>query len=191
MIRSRRCLVGTIVMGILLATAVGAVAETFTLTLKRREAKAVSSDPTSYAYWTVRPQYLYVQMTADEKGRWRPVGPESRTDAFKRIVKKEPKYQSENPFRGVAKLGRTNSPSHWMRSRRRPPRPRSRTPKKPRRRTPQARRSRGNGDSPELAAESEAPSTSAKPGNCRPSRRFRRKLFATIASTSISITTAI
>ena len=44
---------------------------------------------------------------ADGNGRWRPrkFGRQSQADAFKRIVKKEPKYQSENPFRGVIKFG--------------------------------------------------------------------------------------
>ena len=32
-------------------------------------------------------------------------GNEQQTAAFKKIVKKEPKYQSAHPFRGVAKLG--------------------------------------------------------------------------------------
>ena len=106
MARTRRCLVGTIVTaGVLLATAVSAVAETYTLKLTRRETKSVSSDQMSPMYWVVRPQYFYVQMTADANGRWRPAGPESQADAFKRIVKKEPKYQSENPFRGVVKFG--------------------------------------------------------------------------------------
>ncbi len=104
--RTRRCLVGTIVTaGVFLATAVASMAETYTLTLKRRETGSAASGPASFVFWSVQPQYFYVQMVADENGRWRPAGPDSQADAFKRIVKKEPKYQSENPFRGVVKLG--------------------------------------------------------------------------------------
>jgi len=105
---TRRSLVATIATAaIMLATAVAAVAETCTLTLKRRETKPAIFDQTSYAYWTVRPQYFYMQMTADENGRLRPANGYTPpgADAFKRIVRKEPKYQSETPFRGVVKLG--------------------------------------------------------------------------------------
>ena len=107
MTRTRRSLVGAIAAaGVLLATAVAAVAETCTLTLKRRETKSAAFDRASYMYWSVRPQYFYVQMNADGE---RPVAAvpsdQSQAEAFKRIVKKEPKYQSEYPFRGVVKLG--------------------------------------------------------------------------------------
>ena len=107
MIRIRRRLVGTIAAGILLATAVAAVAETCTLTLKRRETKSARFDSTSYMYWSVRPQYFYVQMSTagDERSGPAVSRDPSQAEAFQRIVKKEPKYQSKNPFRGVIKLG--------------------------------------------------------------------------------------
>ena len=101
-----RGLAGAIAAGVLLATAVAAVAETCTLTLKRRETKSPVFDRASYAYWSVRPQYFYVQMNATGNGPLRTMpNDQSQTEAFKRIVKKEPKYQSEYPFRGVVKLG--------------------------------------------------------------------------------------
>ncbi|MGA2255929.1 MAG: hypothetical protein ABSG53_14885, partial [Thermoguttaceae bacterium] len=108
MSRTRQSLVGAIVTAVVLfATGATAVAETCTLTLKRRETKPSVFDPTSYTYWSVRPQYVYMQMHADGNGSWQAtnIGNPSQADAFKRIVKKEPKYQSENPFRGVVKLG--------------------------------------------------------------------------------------
>ena len=108
MIRTRQSLVGAIVViGALFSTAVSAVAETCTLTLKRRETAPAVFNPTSYMYWTVRPQYIYMQMQAQGTGPWQPAntGGPSQLEAFKRIVTKEPKYQSEYPFRGVVKLG--------------------------------------------------------------------------------------
>ncbi len=107
---TRRYLVGAILAAaVIFATAAAAMAQTCTLALKRRETKSASSysDPTDYMYWAVHPQHFYVQMSAEGKGRPRPTisGDKSQADAFKRIVKKEPKYQSENPFRGVLKLG--------------------------------------------------------------------------------------
>ena len=37
-------------------------------------------------------------------GQWQPAGDTSQADAFKRIVTKEPKYQSAHPFRGVRQV---------------------------------------------------------------------------------------
>ena len=106
---TRRCLVGAIAAGLIFATAVAAMAQSCTLTLKRREAKSASLDPVTYMYWSVRPQFFSQSMTTAVagKGSTRPAmaGDKSQADAFKRIVKKEPKYQSEQPFRGVLKLG--------------------------------------------------------------------------------------
>ena len=107
MTRIRRSLVAAIAAGILLATAAVARAETFTLSLKRRETKSARFDPTSYMYWSARPQYFNMPMTAEGSGHWRPAnaGNQPQADAFKRIVTKEPKYQSEHPLRGVVKFG--------------------------------------------------------------------------------------
>jgi hypothetical protein len=107
---TRRYLVGAIAAAaVIFATAATAMAQTCTLTLKRHETKSAHSytGPTDYMYWAVRPQHFYVQMNADRNVRSQPAisGDKSQADAFKRIVKKEPKYQSEYPFRGVVKLG--------------------------------------------------------------------------------------
>jgi len=95
-----------ITAGVLLAASMAAMAETCTLTLKRRETAPTVFNP-EYMFWMVRPQYVYMQLQAEADGSWRPanLGGPSQTDAFKRIVTKEPKYQSEYPFRGVVKLG--------------------------------------------------------------------------------------
>jgi hypothetical protein len=90
---------------VLFATAAAAVAETCTLKPKRRETKSATFDQTSYMYWTVQPQYFFVQMIADGNNQWREAGSGDRADVFKRIVKKEPKYASAHPYRGVVKLG--------------------------------------------------------------------------------------
>ncbi len=106
MTRTTRSLVVTVATaGLLFAIAVTALAETCTLKLKRRESQAY--DQASYMYWWVMPQYIYSQMTADANGRWQPAnaGNDSPAEAFKRIVTKEPKYHSANPFRGVVKFG--------------------------------------------------------------------------------------
>ena len=69
-------------------------------------------------YWSVRPQYFHMQMTADAEGQWKPAntGDPSQADAFRRIVTKEPKYQSAAPVpRRAQARGRRSSPSRWTR----------------------------------------------------------------------------
>jgi hypothetical protein len=109
MTRTRRFLVGAVAALVIFATAAAAMAQTCTLTLKRRETKSARgyADSTDYMLWSVRPQYFSVQINAQGKVKSRPVisGDKSQEEAFKRIVKKEPKYQSKYPFRGVVKLG--------------------------------------------------------------------------------------
>jgi hypothetical protein len=109
MARTRRCLLGAVAAAaVIFATVATAMAQTCTLTLKRRESKSahVYAGPTDYMYWAVRPQSFFVQMSADRNARLPPgMSADSQADAFKRIVKKEPKYQSAYPFRGVLKLG--------------------------------------------------------------------------------------
>ncbi len=82
MTRTRRTLVGAIAAGILLATAVAAMAETYTLALKRRETKPAAFDAASYMLWSVRPQYIYVQMNAAGNGPLQLSGNESQAEAF-------------------------------------------------------------------------------------------------------------
>ncbi|MGO8745178.1 MAG: hypothetical protein ACLQNE_04235 [Thermoguttaceae bacterium] len=105
--RTRGYLIALATAALLFATAAAAMAETCTLTHKRRETKSPAFDRTSYMYWTVRPQYFFLQIDAQGKaGAQRVIaGNQPQLDAFKRIVTKEPKYQSQYPFRGVIKLG--------------------------------------------------------------------------------------
>jgi hypothetical protein len=74
-------------------------AETCTLELKRLDQQNPSNG--NYMYRSFSPQRFFVQMMKDRA----PIENQEQTAAFKRIVKKEPKYESKNPFRGVAKLG--------------------------------------------------------------------------------------
>lgn len=98
---SSRFLVGTLAASAAIFTvAAVAWAETCTLELKRldQEGRSSSDDPHRASY----PQNLRFQVL---KGTPRVEHSPGQAEAFKRIVKKEPKYQSENPVRGIAKLG--------------------------------------------------------------------------------------
>jgi hypothetical protein len=77
-----------------IAAAAAARAETCSLELKRLDRESRSN--ADQAYRAICPQGFNGQ------GR---IADARQAEAFKRIVKKEPKYESENPFRGVAKLG--------------------------------------------------------------------------------------
>ena len=91
--------------GAFLAAAACANAETWTLELKQRESKDPQSyDPASYIYWATQGQSFFVQM-APPGSRVQFPGNKQQLADFKRIVKKEPKYESDRPFRGVIKLG--------------------------------------------------------------------------------------
>ena len=94
---------GAIAVAVLvLAVAAQAAADTWTLRLKRRQSNPTSFDRESYVYWSTYPQYFQMQIGPPNS----PVRYETPDQAaFKRIVKKEPKYVSKHPFRGVAKLG--------------------------------------------------------------------------------------
>ena len=188
MTRTRRSLVGTIVAaGVLFATAVAAVAETCTLKLKRRETK-LPLDPASYMFWSVRPQYFYVQMTADENGRWRPANPgnDSQAEAFKRIVEEgaQVPVRESVPRRGQVRVARI---------RLRPGRGAGRQGQeagrqdKPRRK-PDGRVTLSRG---RAGGETGATQPPNKPRRSRrPSRHCRSRILPTTGSISISITTA-
>ena len=75
---NRRPFFAIIGAGVLLATTVAAVAETCTLKPKRRETSQATFDQTTYMYWTVQPQYFFVQMIADGNGQWRVAGSAER-----------------------------------------------------------------------------------------------------------------
>ena len=75
MTRTRRFLVGAVAALVIFATAAAAMAQTCTLTLKRRETKSARgyADSTDYMLWSVRPQYFSVQINAQGKVKSRPV----------------------------------------------------------------------------------------------------------------------
>ncbi len=93
------CLVGVVAAAALLAAAAGASAETCKLELKRLEGTGSSSD---YLLRSTYPQHFFQQVGLPGQPR-----AESTSAAeFSKVIKKEPpKYESEHPFRGVAKLG--------------------------------------------------------------------------------------
>ncbi len=97
---SARCLVSAAAVAAMLAAATGARAETWTLELKRLESPGRYARP-DYVYRATMPQSFFVQMGPQGKN----YANQSQAAAFKRLVHKEPKYQSACPFRGVAKLG--------------------------------------------------------------------------------------
>ncbi len=89
-----------------LVVAAIACAETWPLELKRLGSENRSEDQMpSYVYRTASAQTFYCQMGGEEKSRIRLPGADAQAAAFKRIIKKEPKYESKHPLRGVAKLG--------------------------------------------------------------------------------------
>ena len=95
-----QCLVSAAAAVVAMLAAVAlARAETCTLELKRLESQGRSGS--DYIYRATSPQHFFVQM-----GKNMPrMGDQQQTAAFKKIVKKEPKYESDFPFRSVAKLG--------------------------------------------------------------------------------------
>ncbi len=103
---SARYLVTAMAAAIAAVAASSVRADTWTLELKRRESTAnpQAFDRTSYMLWTTTPQSFFVQLMPQGKGR-PAVRNDQQAKAFARIVKKEPKYACEHPFRGVAKLG--------------------------------------------------------------------------------------
>jgi hypothetical protein len=74
-------------------------AETCTLELKKLDQQNGSG--INYMYAATSPQTIFVQLDKNHA----PIGNQGILASFKKIVTKEPKYASENPFRGVIKLG--------------------------------------------------------------------------------------
>jgi hypothetical protein len=81
------------------ALATLAWAETCSLELKRLDSS--SSANSDEAYHAANAQSIFVQLGKDDE----PLADQGPVAAFKRIVKKEPKYLSAHPFRAVLKLG--------------------------------------------------------------------------------------
>lgn len=101
---SVRCTFSLLVAALLAGLSTAAWAETWTLDLKRQDPKGNIGDAKAWRYWSTQPQHFFLQTVSDGKGGKQIVGNTDQT-AFKRIVKKEPEYKSDSPFRLVAKLG--------------------------------------------------------------------------------------
>jgi hypothetical protein len=100
-----RSFLGAIIAAGAVLAAAATNAETWTLDLKQRESKNPQAYGTdSYLYWATSGQRFFVQM-APPGSRIRFPENEQHSAAFKRTVTKEPKYESDRPFRGVVKLG--------------------------------------------------------------------------------------
>ena len=184
MTRTRRCLVGTIVAaGILLATAVAAVAETYTLTLKRRETKSADIDANVLH---VLDGPAAVLLRADGGRRKRPMAAGRSGDSRRRRHSSgsSPRSPSTSPrIRSAAwsSSGRRNTPSPWTRRPRQGRR--SRTPKET---TAKANVEAGG----KLPRRRLASAGEAARGVRRSSRLFPSRISPTTGSISISITTA-
>jgi hypothetical protein len=82
----------------LLVAVVVARGETGTLELKRFESQTRFS-PSDYALRAAQPQSIFVQLGLKTP---RPEGPRAE---FSKLIRNEPKYETQEPFRGVARLG--------------------------------------------------------------------------------------
>jgi hypothetical protein len=78
--------------------------ETCNLEIKRLESRT-SYGPSDYIYRATSPQMFQAQIGPEGKSRINFGGQAESAAKFKEIVKKEPKYESDYPFRGVAKFG--------------------------------------------------------------------------------------
>jgi hypothetical protein len=78
--------------------------ETCNLEIKRLESRT-SYGPSDYIYRATSPQMFNAQIGPEGKSRINFGGQAESAAKFKEIVKKEPKYESDHPFRGVAKFG--------------------------------------------------------------------------------------
>ncbi len=90
--------------GVALAAVIAARAETCTLEIKRLDSRT-SFGPSDYIYRATNPQSFNAQVWSEGKSRINFGGEAEQTAKFKQIVKKEPKYESDHLFRGVAKFG--------------------------------------------------------------------------------------
>lgn len=102
------CLVWLFTAASLLAASAFVSAETWPLEIKQMDSRDASrgfSNRTEYLYRASYPQHFFLHSQPDGKGGVRFMGNDQQAAEFKKIVKKEPTYQSANPFRSVAKLG--------------------------------------------------------------------------------------
>ncbi len=107
--RWTQCLTIAGLAAALLAAAAAVRAETWTLELKRLppqgRARIFTGSMSDYYLRATYPQSFSAQIDPSGKLRGGMSGDGGRADAFQRIVKKEPAYESDQPFRGVVKLG--------------------------------------------------------------------------------------
>jgi hypothetical protein len=101
---ARNSLIVIAATGVIFAGYAAAMAETCTLELKRLESRT-SIGPSDYIYRATQPQSFNAQVGPVGNNRIQFGGQDEQAKKFKEIVKKEPKYDSDNPFRGVAKFG--------------------------------------------------------------------------------------
>ncbi len=83
-------------------------AETCNLELKQLDAEDssnVSFDSLEFLYRQTYPQSFYRQTNVDAQGSVTSMGDAASNEKFKKLVKKEPKYNAKQPFFGVAKIG--------------------------------------------------------------------------------------
>ncbi|MGA2059842.1 MAG: hypothetical protein ABSG67_05130 [Thermoguttaceae bacterium] len=102
---ARYLLTAAAASGIAFAAVLAARAETCNLEIKKLESRGIRS-PNDYIYRATGSQTFQAQIGPEGKSRVINFGGEAdQTAKFKQIVKKEPKYESDHPFRGVAKFG--------------------------------------------------------------------------------------
>jgi hypothetical protein len=100
--------------GILAAVVAAARAETATLEIKRLGVRdgtrIVGGRAEDYIYRTTSAQSFNAAVGPQGDSRVNFGGESEQKDAFNKLVTKEPKYESEYPFRGVVKLGSQQYP---------------------------------------------------------------------------------
>jgi hypothetical protein len=102
----RSLLTGLASIWVALAAVAVANAETCTLEIRRLESQTNGTfNASDYIYRETNPQSFQLQIGPDGKNRIQFAGSEDQAAAFKKIVKKQPQYESDHPFRGVAKFG--------------------------------------------------------------------------------------
>jgi hypothetical protein len=101
---ARYLLTATAATGLALAALVVARAETSTLEIKRLESQNIRNQY-DYLYRATGSQTFQAQIGPEGKNTINFGGETGQKAMFKDIVKKEPKYESDHPFRGVAKFG--------------------------------------------------------------------------------------
>jgi hypothetical protein len=101
-------------LGILAAVAATSRAETATLEIKKLSAsgqqRVLAGRPAEYIFRSTYPQSFNATVRTSGSNSISFPGMEEQLASFKKLVKKEPKYESDSPFRGVAKLGTQEYP---------------------------------------------------------------------------------